>query len=799
MYNLGEQFKFDYSKAKANEKNVIKGDNYRFTVLSERLIRLEYSPDGIFEDRPTELVWYRNMEPVKFETQEDKKMLKIKTKYFEVLYFKGKDFAGSKMNPIANLKVSLLNTDRYWYYNHPEVRNYGAPAFSLDDNKGEPRLIKGLYSVDGFVSIDDSNNRIFNPDGTLSERETKSKDIYLFMYLKDFALCLKDYFMITGYPNLIPRYAFGNWWSKNKVYNEEDIKDLLYHFEKYKIPLSVLLLDQKWHETDENNHPGFSWNKDLVKEPKDFIEYLHSKNIRLGLNVNPLDRIYSYDTNFKLLSNYLQKDENGNIPINVIDPKNIDAYLKILIHPLENLGVDFFWTDIQDRKRRPELFILNHYQSLDSNRNKRSIVLSRNPNMASHRYPIQYSGKTIVGWDTLKIIPYYNSCATNMGIGFIAHDTGGYHGGMEDSELYTRYVQLGAFSPILKFGSSGGKYYIREPWKVGIKTYNIVKKYLQLKHRLIPYVYSEAYKYSKTGMPLVIPVYYSVPKMFDDFNYRNEYSLGTELFISPITTKKDYLINRSIHKFYLPEGTWYDFVTGKKFIGARKHLSFFRDQDYPVFARAGAILTLNNEEDLSDMSLPKNLEIQIFPGKTNNYKLYEDDGLTDNYKKGDFLLTKIEYNYLPNNYTVIIRPLEGKTSIVPERRNYKIVFRNTRQADDVLVYSKDKQITSKCYVKDNDFIVEVENAPTKEQLTVNCKGQNIEIDAVRIINDDIEAIIADLQITTEQKVLIDKIIFSDLEIKKKRIEIRKLANKGVEKKYINLFLKLLEYIDQIYR
>ena len=796
MYNLGEQFTFDYNKALADKANIIQGENYRFTILSERLIRLEYSKDGLFEDRPTELVWYRNMKPVKFEKQENNRMLKIKTNYFELTYIKNKDFAGSKVNPISNLKVRLLNSDRIWYYGHPEVRNYGAPIFSLDDNKEEPKLQKSLYSVDGFASIDDSNSLVFTENGTLEERQNQNRDIYLFMYLKDFALCLKDYFTITGYPNLIPRYAFGNWWSRNTIYNANDVKELINKFEINDIPLSVFLFDQGWH-INNDNASGFSWREDLFENPNELISFVHSKNISVGLNVNPLDGFNSDEKNYEILTNYLEKDETGKIPFNVFNPKHIDAYLKILIHPLEQQGIDFFWHDIKNYKQKKELNALNHYQYLDS-KSKRSMILSRNPGCASHRNSILYSGKTIVSWDTLKNIPYYNGCAANMGLSFLAHDIGGYYKGTEDNELYTRYVQLGTFSPILKFGSEDGKYYKREPWKWGIKTYNIVKKYLKLRHRLIPYIYSEAYKYSKYGMPLVMPIYYNVPKMYDDLNYRNEYFFGNELFICPIITKKEYFINRVIHKFYLPEGVWYDFLTGKKFIGGRNHLSFFNDEDYPVFAKAGSIITLNNDSDLNSTGLPKNMEIQIFPGKSNNYKLYEDDGISNLYKNGNYLLTSIDYNYLPNNYTVIIRPLEGKTGIIPETRNYKIVFRNTKEANDVIAYFNDTQIEVKKYVKETDFIVEISDVSTIGQLTLNCKGKNIEIDAARIIADDIESIISDLQIKTSLKEEIDSIFFSDLPINKKRIAIRKLSNIGLEKNFVRLFLKLLEYIDQIY-
>ena len=108
-------------------------------------------------------------------------------------------------------------------------------------------------------------------------------------------------------------------------------------------------------------------------------------------------------------------------------------------------------------------------------------------------------------------------------------------------------------------------------------------------------------------------------------------------------------------------------------------------------------------------------------------------------------------------------------------------------------------LSLKTYVDGPDFIVEVKDVPTVGQLTVTCKGKDIEIDAVRIINEDIQRIISDLQIPTQMKEKIDEILFSDYPIKKKRIEIRKLANGRLrlERKYIDLFLKLLEYIGEV--
>lgn len=800
MYNLGEQFKIDNLKAKADSKNIITGDKYRFTVLSPRLIRLEYNFNGEFLDSPTEFALYRNFEPCKFSVRDSGSVLEITTDYFKLTYSKNKAFEGNNVNPSANLKVELLNTDRVWYFNHPEVRNYGVPSGSLEDGSVKGH---GLYSADGIASFNDSHTYIFNEDGTVSERTSDSIDIYLFMYNKDYEEALKDYYNLTGYPALIPRFALGNWWSRNEAYDDEALKDLVDTFEKKEIPLSIVLLDKDWHKRKvigkTKLKSGFTFNDKYFKNPGAMLNYLHSKNIRLGLNVNPLEGLTDEDMYYNEALKFLEADKWGVIPFNAFSPKFIDVYLKMFIHPLDSVGIDFFWLDAYDERRIVELSLLKHYQFYDISRDykRRSIVLAPDTKIAPHRYPVLYSGKTTVSWDTLKKIPFYNASAFNNGVSFWAHDIGGYFKGSEDSELYTRFVQLGTFSPILKFGVEKGKYYKREPWRWDIKTYTIVKDYLQLRHKLIPYIYSEAYKYHKFGKALVKPIYFTNPELYDDVLYRNEYYFGGELLVCPIVSKKDYVMNRALHSFHIPDGMWYDFVTGKKFPGGNSYVSFFKDEDYPVFAKAGAIIPMGTNETLNDTTPPDNMEIHIFPGQNNTYTLFEDDGQSDLYRKDYYLLTEIEYNYLPNNYSVIIRSVEGKSGIIPDKRNYKIVFRNTKRTEDVTVYSNQDKVSFKTYVDGPNFVVEVEDIKTVGQLTINCKGNDIEVDATYLINRDIESIISDLLIPTEMKETIDSILFSDLTIQKKRIEIRKLGKKGLEKKFIRMFIKLLEYISEI--
>ena len=805
MASFGEHFEVNQNIGKSQVASIKQGKFYRITVLSERLVRLEYSKNGVFNDNLTDLVANRNFDVPRFNVEEDEKYLVITTSYFSLQYQKEKPFKGPSFAPEANLKVKLLNTDKEWYYEHPEARNFLASTFSLDNFKGNnKKLNKGLYSTDGFVSIIDDDPLIIKEDGLLQNTKEDNLDIYLFMYKRDFGLCLKDYFTLTGYPLLIPRYALGIWWYRDKIYSFDDIKELVSTFNENEIPLSVLLLGEFWHIKDQNNinlyKSGYSFNRDLFENPEEFIKYLHDRNIKLGLQIDPIDGVRKEELSYQYFAEEFNIDDGRNVPFNVFDKIFISLYFEKIINPLMKLDVDFIWMDYKENIKN--LRALNYYHIKDFNQGerKRPMLLSRNSGVSAHKNGVLYSGETIVSWDTLKYLPFFNSSASNIGLSWWSHDVGGFKDGAEDAELYMRYAQLATYSPIFRFSAKRGIYYKREPWRWDFKTYNIVKDYTHLRQRLIPYLYTEGYKYHKNGMPLVQPLYYSYPETYDEVNLRNEYNFGTELFVCPITAPKDLVMNRAIQRLFLPDGTWYDFKTGKKFAGGKRYVTFYKDEDYPVFARAGAIIPLASiNENYNFTGNPGAMDIHIFPGKSNTYQLYEDDGYTRLYEQGYFIKTNIEYNYMQNNYTVIIHPVEGKTAIIPERRDYKIHFRNTKMASNVEVFinSEKQKDNVKLYNEGNDFIVEVQGVETTRQLTINCGGTDIEIDSSRIINDDINSIISDLKIPTRLKEEIAKIAFSNLEIKKKRIEIRKLKSKGLDQIFIKMFMKLYDYLIEV--
>lgn len=826
MATLNKEFKVDKYGAISNEKAIFKGQFYRITVLSDCLVRLEYDEGGMFEDRPTELAKFRNFPVPEFKVKENETTLEISTKYFVLQYQKDKPFAGSMFAPDAYLKVALVKSDKAWYYSHDEARNFKGFVNTIDlrepymtpaektienkdvKNKAKKALnikdsLKGLYSTDGFVALDDSDSLIIDEQGFLVKEERKRIDIYLFMYKRDFGVCLKDYFTLTGYPPLIPRYALGIWWNKTKEYKMQDIVELTKDFNKYEIPLSLLLLGEHWHIKDINNKSlyksGFTFNPECFTKAEELTTYLHDRGIRLGVNIDPAEGIHTHEKNYDELASNLGYKEKQIIPYNIYDKNFIANYLTTLITPLYNTGVDMFWIDYYPKdKKKLNATNYYHFNDFKKMKSKRPFIMSRISDKAPHNYGILYSGESFVSWETLAKIPQYNILGSNLGLSWWSHDIGGYKNGVEDKELYLRYIQLGVFSPILRLSSETGHYYKRKPWKWDLNTYSVARDYLRFRHRLIPYLYGEAYKYHKSGLPLIQPLYYAIPEIYDEKEFQNEYFFGTELLVAPITKPADEVMQRSVERVYLPAGTWYDFKTGKKFIGDKRYYMFYKQEDYPVFAKSGSIIILADlEQNINVTNPPKSMEIHVFPGKNNIYNLYEDDGTTTMYKDGYYIVTKFDYNYLQNAYNLIIRPFEGKSKIIPDKRNYKIRFRNTREPRNIDVMQENKPIAFTSRIEDNDLIIDVKDVDTTRQLTVMCKGQNIEIDSKRIINEDIDSIINDLQITTSLKARIADIMFSKIDISRKRIYLKKLKKNGLDNKFIKMFLKLLDYMKEI--
>jgi alpha-glucosidase (family GH31 glycosyl hydrolase) len=191
------------------------------------------------------------------------------------------------------------------------------------------------------------------------------------------------------------------------------------------------------------------------------------------------------------------------------------------------------------------LWLLNHFHFLDSARPtpdgtaKRPLTFSRYAGVGSHRYPIGFSGDTVITWASLDFQPYFTATASNIGYGWWSHDVGGHFFGYKDDELAVRWTQFGVFAPITRLHSSDSPFNTREPWRYGARARRIMTRFLRLRHRLVPYLYTMNRRAHGDGEPLVQPMYYAHPHDADAYRVRNQYRFGDRLLVAPITTPAD--------------------------------------------------------------------------------------------------------------------------------------------------------------------------------------------------------------------------------------------------------------------
>ena len=779
MANLCSYFVKNSKNLVADSKKIVKGKNYRFTILTPRLIRIEYNTGGRFEDRATALVVNRSFPESNFTITDNGVSLTITTEYFTLTYIKEKPMATN------NIKVVINGTDKEWYPGHKEIRNVGSITYSLDDLNNNLKLAKGLYSLDGFVLIDDSKNYVIEKEVFMAREETT--DLYLFAYRSDLGLCLQDYFNLTGYPPMIPRYTLGCWWYKNDRYNMYDIDRVIKNFNDNKIPISTFILGDKWH----NNIQNYNYDPTLF-DIGSLNNYYRNKQQRFGLTIDPTLPINANDPLYNEVVKYIPSNSKfiSFIPLN---NTTISTYLNTVVTYLMNSGIKIFNIDYNNPNDKLGLFLLNHYHYAVANMNERGVILSRNPGIAPHRYPIVYSGKTKVSWDTLKCLATYNNSAANLGVCWQTHAIGGYYGGTENAELFLRYIQFGVFSPIFLLAGESGKYYKREPWKWNQIILNIIRDYMQLRNKLVPYIYNESYTYHKYGVPLIQPLYYKYPKIYDEPNYVNQYFFGSKIMISPIVKKRNKEMNRVVQRVFIPKGVWYDYSTGKKYQGDKYYVGFYKNEDYPIFVKEGAIIPMSLD---MNTELPVNMEVEVFPaenGLYGSYELYEDDGFSQKVDR-NYMITKMNLDKIDNGYTFTMKRKEGNLNV--PNRNFTFRFRNMKSPEKVLIKRNNTVEENNFEIEKNDLLVRIDNVNCYEPLEINIIGKNLEIETISVINEEIGGILDDLEIDTRLKEEIDSIIFSDVPMNKKRIFLRKLRKRGLEPKFINMFIGLLEFIEQ---
>lgn len=712
----------------AEDAAIIQGEKYRFTVLTEEMIRLEYCEDGKFEDRATQCVIDRKFKVPEYQVIENEESLEIITDKIHLVYNKQK-FTDYGLSVQVRGNISVYHS--IWHFGE-EATDLRGTARTLDEADGAIELEHGIISRFGYGILDDSRSLVITEDGWVEPRKEDCIDIYFLGYGHEYEHCLKDYYHLTGKTPLLPRYALGNWWSRFYRYNDQEYKALMTRFEKEEIPFSVSVIDMDWHLVDidpkyGSGWTGYTWNKELFPDPKEFMTWLHDHGLKVTLNVHPAGGVQAHEEKYKEMAEAMGRDWEKEEPVNfdVTDQKFLKAYFEYLHHPNEEEGVDFWWLDWQQGglSKIPgldPLWMLNHYHYLDSGRRgKRRLTFSRYAGMGSHRYPVGFSGDTIISWESLAFQPYFTANASNVGYGWWSHDIGGHMKGYRDEELSTRWIQFGVFSPIMRLHSSNSAFTGKEPWNYNAVSENIMKRYLKLRHEMIPYLYTMNYHASHDGQPLIRPMYYLEPEQPEAYEVPNEYYFGTELVVCPITEPTDKAAGTACVKAWIPEGKWYDIFSGLKYDGGRM-LELYRSlEDIPVLAKEGAIIPLTDlTEYTNSVENPKELAVKIVPGKKNAFILMEDTGDTCEDKEENWAQTKLEWI---NENEFIIHPANGNLDVIPKRRTWQMEFYGIADVDNLEVTVGGKAIETERIYDEKRHICQVNIPETEvtEQITIS--------------------------------------------------------------------------------
>lgn len=709
-----------------NPATTLQGEHWRIGLITESLIRLEWSDSGEFEDRATLMAVDRAFLPsgaVDYTTGERDGMLVVETPALRLTYDR-KPFSKEGLTIVVKgVPDSQFNT---WHYGDEPKGNLGGTARTLDEADGAIPLGQGVISRDGWAVLDDSASNVFvtaDADGNLPDgvvayggigvapRDHRETDIYFFGYGRRYREAVHDFQKLSGPAPLLPRYALGNWWSRYYRYSEEEYLDLMGRFKREGIPFTTSVIDMDWHLVDDvdpkygSGWTGYTWNPKLFPDPKRFLDGLHERGLRTTVNIHPRDGIRAFEKPYAKAAATVGVDAEAQEPVefDLTNPKFVQAYFD-MHHDLEADGIDFWWIDWQQGgvTRQPgldPLWVLNHMHYCDSARDGRwPLTFSRFAGPGSQRYPVGFSGDTVITWKSLKFQPYFTSTASNIGYGWWSHDIGGHMFGYRDEELEARWYQLGAFSPINRLHSSCSPFSGKEPWNFHEPVRSAMVDVLRLRQALMPYLYTMNWRAAVDGDPIVEPMYWANPNLGESYEVPDEFRFGTELVVAPVVDPMDKASMRGKADAWLPQGDWFDFFDGRRYVAADpagRRLAVWRTIDrIPVFAKAGGIVPMQSDP-LSDMTVnPRALDVVVFPGADGSFAMREDSGEFHDVcadaaaaQEAATVVTAMTWQWDDGRSPqFVIEAPTGNTSVVPERRDWTLIFRGVaRSAMQVIV------------------------------------------------------------------------------------------------------------------
>jgi alpha-glucosidase/alpha-D-xyloside xylohydrolase len=501
---------------------------------------------------------------------------------------------------------------------------------------------------------------------------------------------LAEYAKLTGQPELPPLWSFGYQQSHRTLPIHDEVIAEAKTFREKKLPCDALIyLGTGFCPSGWNTQNGsFSWNKRVFPDPKQAIDELHQEHFRVVLHS-------------VILENNLSGTVHDLCNVARFDKEQVscawDAHRETFA-----LGVDGWWPDegdplnIEARLARNRMY----WEGPQLDRpNQRPYALHRNGFAGMQRYAsFLWSGDVYSTWETLKT---HVPIAINTGLTGIPYwgtDIGGFVPTKEfTAELYLRWFQFGAFCTLFRCHGRAWKLRLPWGWNTGetgpteIGGYNgsalpdpselhnaqvepICRKYLELRYRMLPYLYSAVREATHTGMPVIRSLWLHYPDDPEAVQRGDEYLWGRDVLVAPVVEK-----GATSRRLYLPRGHWYDFWSGERLDGGREIERPVDLETLPLFVREGAILPFGPVKQYVNEKVDGPFSITVYPGADGEFLLYEDDGISFNYRKGDWMGLQLKWN--DARRTLAIRLASGSRMLPPLRRSIELKAETTKNVE----------------------------------------------------------------------------------------------------------------------
>jgi alpha-glucosidase (family GH31 glycosyl hydrolase) len=492
---------------------------------------------------------------------------------------------------------------------------------------------------------------------------------------------MTEYASLTGYPEMPPLWSFGYQQSHRTLASREEILSEAMIFREKKLPCDALIyLGTGFCPSGWNTANGsFVWNSRVFPDPKEIIEELHKDHFRVALHA-------------VILSDKLSGTVHDPCELSAFDEQKAschwDAHRKDFA-----MGVDGWWPDEGDPLDIPSRLVRNrmYWEGPQIDRpNERPYALHRNGYAGMQRYAsFLWSGDVFSTWETLKTQIPIGINTSLTGIPYWGTDIGGFVPTKEfTAELYVRWFQFGAFCTL--FRSHGRAWKLRLPWgwntgdpgPAEINNYvgaaipdaselhnaqvePICRKYLELRYRLLPYLYSSVRECSGTGMPVMRAMWLHYPDDAKAVACGDQYLFGKNLLVAPVVEK-----GAASRNVYLPRGRWYDFWTDDLVEGGREISREVDLETIPIYVRAGSILPFGPVKQYTAEKVNDPLSPVIYPGADDSFLLYEDDGTTFDYRRGEWMGIHMIWNEALRSLTLDLAP--GSRMLPHARRDLEV-------------------------------------------------------------------------------------------------------------------------------